>query len=184
MSSDGSLVYYGCAGLGAQFLGHHGDLAGVVPSAEGALRGGLADLDSLVCRKATRTARTTWSQRTLSTKIESNGKITSGGHHETGVESAKDFLECIGAPQRFHEKILPLVREHMCHTVQRRLGQRQRRRPAAAALGTLRGGPTLKEGSRSLYGRVLRRTHAADYEQCKQRHTSPSRQQDRRTVRR
>ncbi|GAA4034695.1 hypothetical protein GCM10023063_18570 [Arthrobacter methylotrophus] len=51
-----------------------------------------------------------------STKVKEDGSITSAGHHETGVEPAKDFLERIGAPGRYHEKILPLIREHMCHT--------------------------------------------------------------------
>lgn len=81
-----------------------------------------------------------------STKIDEDGRITSGGHHETGVAPAKDFLERIGAPQRFHEKILPLIREHMCHnpggeatvsaSAVRRLLQR---------LDNAGGGPTLKQ---------------------------------------
>lgn len=51
-----------------------------------------------------------------STKINADGTITSGGHHETGVEPARDFVERIGAPGRYHDTILPLIREHMCHT--------------------------------------------------------------------
>ncbi|MBG0738980.1 metal-dependent phosphohydrolase [Paeniglutamicibacter antarcticus] len=51
-----------------------------------------------------------------STRIDDTGAITSGGHHETGVEPAREFLNGIGAPGRYHEKILPLIREHMCHT--------------------------------------------------------------------
>lgn len=45
-----------------------------------------------------------------------NGRITSGGHAETGVEPARDFLERIGAPGRYVEKILPLIDRHMRHT--------------------------------------------------------------------
>ncbi|TQJ66560.1 tRNA nucleotidyltransferase (CCA-adding enzyme) [Arthrobacter sp. SLBN-100] len=68
------------------------------------------------------------------------------GHHETGVEPARDFLDRIGAPGRYHEKILPLIREHMCHSpgggveisgsAVRRLLRR---------LDNAGGGPTLKQ---------------------------------------
>ncbi|MFF2244283.1 CCA tRNA nucleotidyltransferase [Arthrobacter sp. NPDC058130] len=51
-----------------------------------------------------------------STRIDADGRITSGGHAETGVEPARDFLERIGAPGRYAEKILPLIDRHMCHT--------------------------------------------------------------------
>ncbi len=51
-----------------------------------------------------------------STKIDADGRITSAGHAETGVEPARDFLERIGAPGRYHEKILPRIDRHMCHT--------------------------------------------------------------------
>ncbi|HEX9228019.1 MAG TPA: HD domain-containing protein, partial [Arthrobacter sp.] len=50
-----------------------------------------------------------------STKIDHHGRITSAGHAETGVEPARDFLNRIGAPGRYAEKILPLIDRHMCH---------------------------------------------------------------------
>jgi tRNA nucleotidyltransferase (CCA-adding enzyme) len=53
--------------------------------------------------------------KAVSTKIDARGRITSGGHAETGVQPARDFLERIGAPGRYHEKILPLIDRHMCH---------------------------------------------------------------------
>ena len=84
-----------------------------------------------------------------STVIKANGSVVSGGHHETGVEPAREFLEQIGAPQRYHKKILPLIREHMCHTpggdqeVSDTAVRRLLRR-----LDHAQGGPTLKEWSR------------------------------------
>jgi tRNA nucleotidyltransferase (CCA-adding enzyme) len=83
-----------------------------------------------------------------STKVKEDGTITSGGHHETGVEPAKDFLDRIGAPGRYHEKILPLIREHMCHTP----GGGVEISPSAVRrllrrLDHAGGGPTLKQWS-------------------------------------
>jgi len=54
--------------------------------------------------------------KAISTVIGANGKITSNGHNVTGVEPARQFLRRIGAPGRYENKILPLIREHMCHT--------------------------------------------------------------------
>jgi tRNA nucleotidyltransferase (CCA-adding enzyme) len=54
--------------------------------------------------------------KAVSTTIDSNGRITSNGHNVTGVEPARNFLRRIGAPGRYEDKILPLIREHMCHT--------------------------------------------------------------------
>lgn len=54
--------------------------------------------------------------KALSTIIDANGRITSNGHNVTGVEPARTFLRRIGAPGRYEDKILPLIREHMCHT--------------------------------------------------------------------
>ena len=83
-----------------------------------------------------------------STKITADGSVVSGGHHETGIEPAREFLNGIGAPARYHEKVLPLIREHMCHTpgggvaisdsAVRRLLRR---------LDNAGGGPTLKQWS-------------------------------------
>lgn len=83
-----------------------------------------------------------------STRINKDGTITSGGHHETGVEPAREFLTQIGAPTRYQEKILPLIREHMCHTsgggveVSDSAVRRLLRRLDSAG-----GGPTLKQWS-------------------------------------
>ncbi|WP_422758941.1 CCA tRNA nucleotidyltransferase [Paenarthrobacter sp. C1] len=83
-----------------------------------------------------------------STVVKGDGTITSGGHHETGVAPAKDFLERIGAPGWYHEKILPLIREHMCHTP----GGGVEISPSAVRrllrrLDHTGGGPTLKQWS-------------------------------------
>jgi tRNA nucleotidyltransferase (CCA-adding enzyme) len=86
--------------------------------------------------------------KAVSTKIKDDGTITSGGHHETGVEPAGEFLAQIGAPVRYHEKILPLIREHMCHTP----GGGVEISPSAVRrllrrLDNTGGGPTLKQWS-------------------------------------
>lgn len=83
-----------------------------------------------------------------STKVKEDGTITSGGHHETGVEPAREFLNGIGAPGKYHEKILPLIREHMCHTP----GGGVEISPSAVRrllrrLDHAGGGPTLKQWS-------------------------------------
>ena len=54
--------------------------------------------------------------KAVSTRIDANGRITSNGHNITGVEPARTFLLRIGAPGRYGDKILPLIREHMCHS--------------------------------------------------------------------
>jgi tRNA nucleotidyltransferase (CCA-adding enzyme) len=41
-------------------------------------------------------------------------KITSHGHAEGGIEPAVEFLESIGTPKRITERIVPIIREHMC----------------------------------------------------------------------
>ncbi|HEX9089587.1 MAG TPA: HD domain-containing protein [Arthrobacter sp.] len=86
--------------------------------------------------------------KAVSTKTSPDGTITSGGHHETGVEPAREFLAGIGAPGKYHEKILPLVREHMCHTP----GGGVEISPSAVRrllrrLDNAGGGPTLKQWS-------------------------------------
>lgn len=42
-----------------------------------------------------------------------NGRITSHGHAEAGVEPAQAFLRSIGCPEAITARIVPLVREHM-----------------------------------------------------------------------
>jgi len=48
------------------------------------------------------------------TQIHSDGRITSHGHAEAGVEPARRFLTQIGAPRDLIAKIETIVREHMC----------------------------------------------------------------------
>lgn len=42
-----------------------------------------------------------------------DGRITSHGHAEAGVEPARAFLATIGCPEAITSRILPLIREHM-----------------------------------------------------------------------
>ena len=42
-----------------------------------------------------------------------NGRVTSHGHAEAGVEPASMFLRSIGCPEGVSGRILPLIREHM-----------------------------------------------------------------------
>lgn len=51
-----------------------------------------------------------------STVIWSDGRVFAGGHHATGIEPAREFLEQIGAPGEYGKQILPLIDRHMCHT--------------------------------------------------------------------
>lgn len=44
-----------------------------------------------------------------------DGSITNHGHDEGGVEPAREFLNSIGAPGHIKDKVLPIIREHMCH---------------------------------------------------------------------
>lgn len=84
-----------------------------------------------------------------STIVKPNGAIVSGGHHETGIEPAREFLDQIGAPNECAKKILPLIREHMCHTPggDERVSYTAVRR-LLRRLDNAGGGPTLKEWSR------------------------------------
>lgn len=50
-----------------------------------------------------------------STTAIRNGRITSHGHAEAGIDPATTFLDQIGAPHRIRNRILPLIREHMAH---------------------------------------------------------------------
>lgn len=49
----------------------------------------------------------------LTTRREPDGRITSHGHAEKGVDPARRLLERIGAPREVVRRILPVVREHM-----------------------------------------------------------------------
>lgn len=48
------------------------------------------------------------------TQVHSDGRVTSRGHAEAGVEPTLKFLRSIGCPERLAEQVVPLVREHMC----------------------------------------------------------------------
>ncbi|QOD06134.1 metal-dependent phosphohydrolase [Pseudarthrobacter sp. BIM B-2242] len=84
-----------------------------------------------------------------STIVKTNGSIVSGGHHETGVEPARQFLAQIGAPNDQVRKVLPLIREHMCHTPggDEKVSDTAVRR-LLRRLDHAGGGPSLKEWSR------------------------------------
>lgn len=87
--------------------------------------------------------------KAISTKVNEEGRIVSGGHNTTGVEPARDFLKQIGAPVRFHEQILPLIDRHMCHSP----GGNQELTDSAVRrllrrLDHAGGGPTLKTWAR------------------------------------
>ncbi len=56
------------------------------------------------------------------TVTETDGRITSKGHSEAGLEPAKTFLEKINAPQAYIKKILPLVNEHLFPSLNRQAG--------------------------------------------------------------
>jgi len=50
------------------------------------------------------------------TRIDSsNGRITSLGHAEAGVEPARSFLRRIAAPSQIIRRVVPVVAEHMSH---------------------------------------------------------------------
>ncbi|MBT2498364.1 CCA tRNA nucleotidyltransferase [Agromyces sp. ISL-38] len=51
------------------------------------------------------------------TVLEPDERITSRGHAEAGVAPAESFLKRIGAPASVRDRVLPIVREHMAHTI-------------------------------------------------------------------
>lgn len=53
--------------------------------------------------------------KAVSTKIDEDGIITSGGHDEEGQPIAVKFLERIGASKDVQTQVPLIVREHMCH---------------------------------------------------------------------
>lgn len=48
-------------------------------------------------------------------QVHPDGSITNHGHDEGGVEPAREFLNAIGAPGHVKDRVLPIIREHMCH---------------------------------------------------------------------
>lgn len=48
------------------------------------------------------------------TQFHEDGRITSIGHAEAGVEPAESFLSSIGCPSKLIDQVTPLVAEHMC----------------------------------------------------------------------
>ena len=53
--------------------------------------------------------------KVTTTRHEDDGRITSSGHAQEGVASARSFLHRIGAPATVVDQVLPLVNEHMSH---------------------------------------------------------------------
>lgn len=54
------------------------------------------------------------------TQHRDDGTITSHGHDEAGREVAKTFLARVGAPRSVVDRVLPLVREHMVSTTNKK----------------------------------------------------------------
>jgi tRNA nucleotidyltransferase (CCA-adding enzyme) len=52
--------------------------------------------------------------KVTSTQVAPDGRITSHGHAEDGVEPARFFLERLKTPSDVLNRVLPIVREHMC----------------------------------------------------------------------
>lgn len=48
------------------------------------------------------------------TQVREDGRITAHGHASAGVEPAEALLRRIGAPGSLIERVLPVIREHMC----------------------------------------------------------------------
>ncbi len=53
--------------------------------------------------------------KAVTTKRNAAGRLISPGHAAVGVDLARSFLERIGAPKKYIERVLPLVAEHMFH---------------------------------------------------------------------
>ena len=80
------------------------------------------------------------------TQTEDDGRITSAGHDDAGVEPATEFLTNIGAPLHLIAKVGPIVREHMCtssHVGERPSKHAMRR--FLRRLDTAGGGPTVEQ---------------------------------------
>ncbi|MBT2586640.1 CCA tRNA nucleotidyltransferase [Arthrobacter sp. ISL-95] len=88
--------------------------------------------------------------KAVSTIIDANGRITSNGHNITGVGPALTFLRRIGAPGRYEDKILPLIREHMCHSPEGHQGiiSDSAVRRLIRRLDHANGGPSLEDWAR------------------------------------
>lgn len=50
------------------------------------------------------------------TQIHPDGRVTSHGHDSAGVEPARELMESIGCPRSIQDRVLPLIKEHMCST--------------------------------------------------------------------
>lgn len=48
-------------------------------------------------------------------RVNEHGRISSPGHAEAGVAISKLFLQHIGAPAKYRDLVLPLVKEHITH---------------------------------------------------------------------
>lgn len=53
--------------------------------------------------------------KAVTTTKNAEGRFTSPGHDEAGIEIAKSFLQRIHAPMRFHAPIIDMIRFHMRH---------------------------------------------------------------------
>jgi tRNA nucleotidyltransferase (CCA-adding enzyme) len=80
------------------------------------------------------------------TKTDDDGRISSQGHAEAGVEPAETFMTQLGIPRDMIEKVLPIVAEHMCTAshIGRTPTQSAVRR-FLRRLNTENGGPTVEQ---------------------------------------
>jgi tRNA nucleotidyltransferase (CCA-adding enzyme) len=99
--------------------------------------------------------------KAIDTQVSEDGKITSHGHDVSGVDAARGFLKSIGAPAALQDKVLPIIREHMCmHSIDSgKLTASTVRRMLRRLEGENGRGPTIQDWARvveaDLSGRSL-----------------------------
>lgn len=81
-------------------------------------------------------------------QVHPDGRITNHEHAEGGVEPAREFLTSIGAPAAVKDKVLPIIREHMCHASNQRKITRTMVHRLIRRLDEGQNGPTLADWAR------------------------------------
>ena len=79
------------------------------------------------------------------TQHEEDGRISSHGHAEAGEAPVRSFLKRVGAPERYADQIVPIVREHMCVAATDQPTPAAVRRLARRLAGPRGNGPTLTQ---------------------------------------
>lgn len=83
------------------------------------------------------------------TQCDHEGNITAFGHDHGGVAPVRSFLNRIGAPDVLAEKVLPLVREHMCaHAIDGPPSPNAVKRMMRRLAGEDGNGPTIHDWAR------------------------------------